>query len=91
MATTTIVGAAVPRFEGPDKVTGRTLYAADVKLPGALWGKILRSPHPHARIRHIDVSRARQAPGVKAVIAGSEIPGHYMGKKFVTCPCSAGT
>jgi CO/xanthine dehydrogenase Mo-binding subunit len=45
-----IIGKAVPRKEGGDKVSGRTLYTADLHLPGLLWGKILRSPHPHARI-----------------------------------------
>ncbi len=59
MAEFKVVGAPIPRLEGPDKVSGRTIYAADVNLPGALWGKILRSPHPHARIRRIDISKAR--------------------------------
>ena len=57
-----IIGAAVPRIEGPEKVTGRALYAADIVLPGMLWGKVLRSPLPHAQIRRIDTSRARAAP-----------------------------
>ncbi len=59
MAAVTVVGAPVPQAEGPDKVSGRSIYAADVNLPGLLWGKILRSPYPHARIRRIDASRAR--------------------------------
>ncbi len=86
MAAFTIIGAPVPRVEGPDKVTGRAIYAADVNLPGLLWGKILRSPHPHARICRIDASRARQAPGVKAVITGKDIPGHFMGKLIRDMP-----
>ena len=86
MAAVTVVGAPVPRAEGPDKVTGRSIYAADVNLPGLLWGKILRSPYPHARIRHIDPSRARQVPGVRAVITGQEIPGHLMGKMIRDLP-----
>src|SRR3972149_3912732 len=86
MTAVTLVGASVPRAEGPDKVTGRAIYSADVNLPGLLWGKILRSPHPHARIRRIDVSKARQVPGVKAVITGQEIPGRFMGKKIRDMP-----
>ena len=86
MADITVVGAPVPRVEGPDKVSGRSIYAADVNLPGMLWGKILRSPYPHARIRRIDASRARQVPGVRAVIAGQEIPGHLMGKMIRDMP-----
>jgi CO/xanthine dehydrogenase Mo-binding subunit len=61
-------------------VTGRARYAADVLLPGTLWGKILRSPHPHARIRRIDASAAWSVPGVRAVVTGQDVPGHYIGK-----------
>jgi len=86
MAEFKVVGAPIPRLEGPDKVSGRTIYAADVNLPGALWGKILRSPHPHARIRRIDVSRARQVPSVRAVITGPQISGHLIGKQIRDMP-----
>jgi CO/xanthine dehydrogenase Mo-binding subunit len=79
-APVAVIGAAVPRLEGPGKVTGRATYAGDIALPGMLWGKILRSPHPHARIKSIDVSRARNAPGVRAVITGRDVQGRYMGK-----------
>ena len=82
----TMIGAPVLRAEGPDKVAGRSIYAADVNLPGLLWGKILRSPYPHARIRRIDVSRALHAPGVRAVITGQEIPGRFVGKKIRDMP-----
>ena len=82
----TIIGAPVPQIEGPDKVTGRTHYAADVDLPGMLWGKILRSPHPHARILRIDASATRSVPGVKAVITGQDAPGHLMGKVLRDMP-----
>src|SRR6476469_4731874 len=75
-----IIGASAPRIAGPEKVTGRAHYAADVILPGMLFGKILRSPIPHGRIRRIDVSAARSAPGVRAVVTGLDIPGLYMGK-----------
>jgi len=86
MTAVALVGISVPRVEGPDKVTGRAIYAADVNLPGILWGKILRSPHPHARIRRIDASRARKVPGVRAVITGKDIPGHFMGKLIRDMP-----
>lgn len=74
------IGARVGRIEGPAKVEGRTQYAGDIQLPGMLWGKILRSPHPHARIRKIDASAARRVPGVLAVVTGLDQPGLLMGK-----------
>ena len=82
----TIIGAPVPQIEGPAKVTGRTRYAADVNLPGMLRGKILRSPHPHARILSIDASAAWSVPGVKAVVTGQDAPGHLMGKVLRDMP-----
>ena len=63
-----VVGTRPIRPDGVDKVTGRARYGADVNLPGQLIGKVLRSPHAHARIRSIDVSRAAALPGVKAVV-----------------------
>lgn len=86
MATVKIIGTAVPRSEGPDKVSGRTIYAADIQLDGMLWGKILRSPYPHARIRRIDASKASRVPGVRAVVTGQDVPGHYMGKMIRDMP-----
>ncbi|SVC92412.1 uncharacterized protein METZ01_LOCUS345266, partial [marine metagenome] len=82
----TIIGAPVTQIEGPSKVTGQTRYAADVDLPGMLWGKILRSPHPHARIVGIDASKAWSVPGVKAVVTGQDAPGHLMGKVLRDMP-----
>ena len=82
----TIIGAPVSRIEGPEKVTGRTHYTADTDLPGMLWGKILRSPHPHARIRRIDATAAWSVPGVKAVVTGQDVPGHLMGKVLRDMP-----
>jgi len=64
----TILGTAVKRLDGPVKATGRAKYPYDMKRPGMLWGKILRSPHAHARVTAIDVSAAEKAPGVKAVL-----------------------
>ena len=81
-----VIGKAVVREEGGDKVSGRTTYTADVYLPGLLWGKILRSPHPHARIERIDVSKARQVAGVKAVITGADAKGCLIGKQIRDMP-----
>jgi xanthine dehydrogenase molybdenum-binding subunit len=67
-----VVGTRVPKLDGGDRVTGKTEFASDVRLPGMLTGKILRSPLPHARVRAIDPSRAQSLPGVRAVVhAGS--------------------
>ena len=82
----TLLGAPVSQIHGPEKVTGRTRFAADVDIPGMLWGKILRSPHPHARIRRIDASAAWSVPGVKAVVTGQDAPGHLMGKGLRDTP-----
>jgi xanthine dehydrogenase YagR molybdenum-binding subunit len=60
----------VPRVEGAEKVSGRARYAGDVRLPGQLYARVLRSPHPHARILRIDTSRAAALPGVHAVLSG---------------------
>ena len=81
-----IVGSPVVRAEGAEKVSGRTIYAADVHLPGLLWGKILRSPYPHARIRSIDVSKAREVPGVRAIVTGRDFPNHFIGKQIRDMP-----
>ena len=69
-----VVGTRPIRHDGPDKVMGRARYAADVHLTGMLHGKILRSPHPHARIRGIDASRALALPGVHAVVTAADFP-----------------
>src|SRR4030095_15847266 len=86
MSELKVVGTAAPRGEGSDKGSGRTLYAADVNLPGTLWAKILRSPHSHARILNIDVSKAQRIRGVKAILTGSEVQGHLIGKQIRDMP-----
>ena len=63
-----IGGKPTDRPDAIDKVTGRARYAADINLPGQLFGKVLRSPHAHANILSIDVSEAEKLPGVKAVV-----------------------
>ncbi|MCE2499502.1 MAG: xanthine dehydrogenase family protein molybdopterin-binding subunit [Dehalococcoidia bacterium] len=68
-----VVGTRPVRHDGADKVTGIARYSADLNLPGMLYGKVLRSPHAHARIRSIDTSKAEAMPGVRAVITGADI------------------
>src|SRR5574342_1009782 len=63
-----IVGTRPLRPDGVDKVTGRARFGADYSLPGQLVGKVLRSPHAHARITSIDTSKAQALPGVKAIV-----------------------
>ena len=72
-----LVGKRIERLDGPVKVTGQAKYSYDISRPGQLYGRILRSPHPHARIVAIDLSAAEKAPGVKAVMAIAE-PGAKM-------------
>jgi CO/xanthine dehydrogenase Mo-binding subunit len=67
-APLTTVGHATPRIDAVERVTGRARYTRDVQLPGLLYARVLRSPHPHARITAIDVSRAKALTGVKAVL-----------------------
>ncbi|MCI0789418.1 MAG: xanthine dehydrogenase family protein molybdopterin-binding subunit [Chloroflexi bacterium] len=67
-----VVGTRPIRHDGNDKVTGRARYSADMTLPRLLHGKILRSPHAHARIKSIDPSRALALPGVKAVVTSAD-------------------
>ncbi|MFA6155207.1 MAG: xanthine dehydrogenase family protein molybdopterin-binding subunit, partial [Mesorhizobium sp.] len=70
----TSVGTRPIRPDGVDKVTGRARYGADFNMAGQLVGRVLRSPHAHARIRSIDTSKAEQLPGVKAVITAADLP-----------------
>ncbi|HKG25328.1 MAG TPA: xanthine dehydrogenase family protein molybdopterin-binding subunit [Thermomicrobiales bacterium] len=67
------VGQDVPRVDARAKATGETRYAGDLVVPGMVYGKILRSPYAHARIRRIDASRARRLPGVVAVLTGDDV------------------
>ena len=69
-----VVGTRPVRPDGADKVTGRALYGADFDAAGLLHGKMLRSPHAHARIKSIDTSRAEAMPGVLAVVTGKDLP-----------------
>ena len=80
------VGTRPIRPDGVPKVTGRALYGADMKMAGMLYGRILRSPHAHARIKSIDISKAQKLPGVKAVVTAADFPDHkfeYIGPERV--------
>jgi CO/xanthine dehydrogenase Mo-binding subunit len=80
------IGQAVARHDGSAKVTGAARYAADIQLPGTLWGATLRSPLPYARIRHIDVEGARRVPGVHAILTGADLPGTLAGRSLADVP-----
>ena len=83
------IGQPVVRGEGADKVSGQAVYAADITLPGMLWGQVLRSPFPHARIVSIDTCRARELPGVHAVLTGPDLPDRRVGRLLRDCPVLA--
>ena len=74
-----VVGKDWARLDGVDKVSGRSIFAEDVRLPGMLFGKIVRSPHAYARIISIDTSAAESLPGVKAVITPADASGVVIG------------
>ena len=73
MSELRVIGTRQRKLDGKDKVLGRTEYASDLRLPGMLVGKILRSPHAHARVRAIDVSAAERLPGVQAVVHAGNV------------------
>ncbi len=75
MAEERVVGQPVPRHDALEKVTGRAIYTGDMDIPGKLHGKVLRCPHPHARVLAVDTSRAEALPGVRAVLTSRDIPG----------------
>jgi CO/xanthine dehydrogenase Mo-binding subunit len=76
------VGVSIPRPDGPEKVTGRVQYVADIQPKGLLHAKLLRSPHAHARIVSIDTTAAKALPGVRAVLTAKDIP--HLKKKAPT-------
>ena len=69
-----VVGTSPIRPDGVPKVTGRAQYGADLILPGMLYGRVLRSPHAHARIVKIDTSKAIALKGVKSVVTSADFP-----------------
>jgi CO/xanthine dehydrogenase Mo-binding subunit len=74
-----VVGKPLPRLDGPDSVTGRAIYTVDVALPEMLHVKLFRSDLPHAKIRRLDVSRARALNGVAAVLTADDVPAKRFG------------
>src|SRR5262249_58565202 len=73
----------------PEKVAGKGGYGGDLRTPGMLWGKVLRSPFPHARIVSIDTSGALQLPGVHAVLTGHDVAGRLVGRTLRDVPLLA--
>ncbi|MGQ4807790.1 hypothetical protein NKDENANG_01150 [Candidatus Entotheonellaceae bacterium PAL068K] len=69
-----VIGKRPIRHDGAEKVTGHARYGADIQLPGMLYGKMLRSPYAHARIKSIDTRHAEELPGVRAVITSADLP-----------------
>src|SRR5512136_2978388 len=83
------VGESVPRIDAREKVTGAAKFADDFQFgPGLLYGRLVRSPHPHALIKKIDARRALALPGVKAVATGADTPGYiglYLQDRHIFC------
>lgn len=88
-ATFLTVGKPEPRLDGRHKVTGSAIYTADRLLEGIAWGKVLRSPLPHARINRIDVSRAKEHPGVLAVLTAVDVSTNPFGRQLRDMPILA--
>jgi CO/xanthine dehydrogenase Mo-binding subunit len=68
-----VVGHPVPRVDALEKVTGRARYVTDLALPGMAHAKVLRSPYAHARVRRVDLTRARELPGIFAALGGADL------------------
>jgi len=79
MSKYSVIGTRVHRVDGPEKVTGSAKYTFDLTLPNMLYGKILRSPHPHAKILNIDTSKAEKLIGLKAIVTGKDTIGKKQG------------
>jgi 4-hydroxybenzoyl-CoA reductase alpha subunit len=86
-----VIGKGLPRIDAVPKVTGEAQYTVDLKMPGMLVAKILRSPHPHAIIRSIDATAARRLKGVHAVITSQDVPDNlfsfyqWLADKHILC------
>lgn len=79
---TTVVGKSLPRIDARPKAKGELLYADDYTIPGMLYGKVLRSKHPAARIISIHTTKAKQLPGVHAVLTAKDVPNNNLRAKF---------
>jgi CO/xanthine dehydrogenase Mo-binding subunit len=86
---TSVIGRALGRVEGESKVTGSSVYSADIMRADMLWAGFLRSPYPHARLVKIDASRAQRLPGVKAVITGKDVSPRLEGVALMDKPVLA--
>src|SRR5437764_917364 len=84
-----VIGKAIGRVEGPLKVTGAAKYVADVALPGTLWGRILRSPYAHAKIKKVNIEKALRVPKVHAILTGSDMKGLRTGRNLRDMPVLA--
>ena len=83
-----LIGKRIPQIDTVAKATGTAIYTADLKLPGMLVGRVLRSPYPHAKILHIDKSKAEKIPGVRAIITAKDIPQTLYSCSFRDLPMS---
>src|SRR2546428_10234983 len=79
----TLFGSGIKRREDPRLITGKATYTDDVKLPGLLYAAVLRSTYAHAKLRKVDVAKAKQATGVVAVYTGADVK-----DKVNTVPCA---
>jgi carbon-monoxide dehydrogenase large subunit len=89
MSPRKIIGISTTRSEGPDKVSGRAIYATDVVLPDMLWGKVLRSPISYGLIKKVDCSKAAAMAGVCGVVTGEDVKGLLIGRKIYDMPILA--
>ncbi len=76
--TVTGIGARLPRLEDPRLLRGRGRFGDDISAPGQLWARIVRSPSAHGRVRELDVTKARKAPGIVAVVTRGDLPGPHV-------------
>jgi CO/xanthine dehydrogenase Mo-binding subunit len=83
------VGQRVPMVDAEEKVTGKAIYYSDLQLPGMLHGKVLRSPHPHARILNINIDKAKALPGVRAILFSQNVPSGKYGVQVADRPILA--
>ncbi len=85
----TQIGRSATRLDGQAKVSGAMRYAADIQRPGMIWGKCLRSPYAHARIRSIDSAAAKNIEGVFAVLTAGDLPARLVGRRLKDMPVLA--
>jgi len=74
----TVIGARLPRLEDPRLLRGRGRFGDDISAPGQLWARIVRSPSAHGHVRELDVTQAREAPGIAAVVTADDLPGPHV-------------